>query len=137
MPNGLFERELREELLSRWAASAASVLRERGAVLLAIGGGEPVPGVTPAMLTGRLAQAVELTLEQCAPARVFLEGGATAAAVVGQLGLERFCAQPSPGPGVGALLPVGRESPLFLIKPGSYPWPEAVWSHSSSSDLRA
>jgi D-threonate/D-erythronate kinase len=129
MPRGLFEMELREELLTRWAASAASALREHGAALLAIGGEEPVPGVTPAMLTGRLAQAVELTLEQSAPARVFMEGGATAAAVVGQLGLVRFRAQPSPGPGVGALLPVGQEGPLFLIKPGSYPWPEAVWFH--------
>jgi D-threonate/D-erythronate kinase len=137
MPRGLFEMELREELLARWAASAASALRERGAALLAIGGEEPVPGVTPAMLTDRLAQAVDLTLEQSVPACVFLEGGATAAAVVGQLGLERFHAQPSPGPGVGALQPVGQESPLFLIKPGSYPWPEAVWSHSSGSDFRA
>jgi len=132
MPRGLFERELREEILARWAASAANALRERGAALLAIGGEEPVPGVTPAMLTDRLAQAVELTLEQCVAARVFLEGGATAAAVVGQLGIQRFRAQPSPGPGVGALEPVGQEGPLFLIKPGSYPWPEEVWSRSSS-----
>jgi D-threonate/D-erythronate kinase len=131
MPRGLFERELREDILARWATSAASGLRERGAALLAIGGEKPVPGVTAAMLTDRLSQGVELTLQQCAAARVFLEGGSTAAAVVGQLGLERFRAQPSPGPGVGALLPVGQKSPLLLIKPGSYPWPEAVWLHSS------
>ena len=130
MPGGLFEQELREDVLAHWASSAASALRKRGAALLAIGGEETVPGVTPAMLTNRLSQAVELTLEQCAATRVFLEGGATAASVVGQLGLERFRAQPSPGPGVGALQPVGREGPLFLIKPGSYPWPEVVWSHS-------
>jgi hypothetical protein len=55
MPRGLFEKELREDILARWAASTASVLRERGAVLLAIGGEEPMPGVTPAMLTDRLA----------------------------------------------------------------------------------
>jgi uncharacterized protein YgbK (DUF1537 family) len=137
MPRGLFELELREDILARWAASAASALRERGAALLAIGGEEPVPGVTSAKLTDRLSQAVELTLENCAAARVFLEGGSTAAAVVGQLGLERFRAQPSPGPGVGALLPLGKESPLLLIKPGSYPWPEAVWFHSSGSGFRA
>lgn len=131
MPHGLFEQELREDILAGWAASAAGALRERGAVLLAIGGEDPVPGVTPAKLADRLAQAVELTLEQCATARVFLEGGATAAAVVGQLGLLRFRAHPSPGPGVGALRLVGQEIPLFLVKPGSYPWPESVWFHSS------
>jgi len=131
MPRGLFERELREDILARWAELAASALHGRGAALLAIGGEAPVPGVTPATLADRLAQAVELTLERCATARVFLEGGATAAAVVGQLGLLRFRAHPSPGPGVGALRPVGQESPLFLVKPGSYPWPESVWLHSS------
>ena len=131
MPRGLFEREMREDILTRWAASAASALHGRGAALLAVGGESPVPGVTPATLTDRLAQAVELTLKQCATARVFLEGGATAAAVVGQLGLLRFRAHPSPGPGVGALRPVGQERPLFLVKPGSYPWPESVWFHSS------
>lgn len=127
MPPGLFERELREELLARWAASAASALRAKGATLLAIGGNEPANGVTPAMLTDRLAQAVELTLKQSVVIRIFVEGGATAAAVVGQLGLQRFRAQPSPGPGVGALEPVGQGGPLFLIKPGSYPWPDEVW----------
>ena len=129
MPRGLFERELCEDILARWAASAAGVLRERSAALLAIGGEEPVPGVTPAMLTGRLSQAVEFILEQRMAARVFLEGGATAASVIGQLGFERFRAQISPGPGVGALQPVGQDGPLFLIKPGSYPWPETVWSY--------
>jgi len=131
MPLELFERELREGILARWAATTAIALRERGAALLAIGGGRPMPGVTTAMLTDRLSQAVEIILDQCAAARVFLEGGATAAAVVRHLGLERFHAQQSPGPGVGALQPVGLKGPLFLIKPGSYPWPEAVWSHSS------
>ncbi len=135
MPSGLFERDLREDLLGRWAAAAANALRERGAALLAIGGGEAAPGVAAAMLTGRLSQAVELVLEQRAAARVLLEGGATAAAVVGQLGLERFRAQPSPGPGVGALQPADRERPLFLIKPGSYPWPEAVWPRSAGQQL--
>ena len=137
MPRGLFELELCEDILARWAASVASALRECGAALLAIGGEAPLPGVTSAMLADRLSQAVELTLQQCAAARVLLEGGATAAAVVGQLGLERFRAQPSPGPGVGALRPLGKKSPLLLIKPGSYPWPEVVWSRVTDSGFQA
>ena len=130
MPHGLFDRDLREDVLARWAASTVTALRECGAALLAIGGEEPVPGVTPAMLTDRLAQAVGLTLDQTAVARLFLEGGATAAAVVAELGLQRFHAQTSPGSGVGALQPVDREGPLFLIKPGSYAWPDSVWPDS-------
>jgi uncharacterized protein YgbK (DUF1537 family) len=131
MPRALFEKDLREEILARWAAFAAIGLRERGAALLAIGGEEPVPGLTPDLLTERLAQAVELTLQEVPAARVFLEGGATASAIVRQLGLDRFHAQTSPGPGVGALRPVEQEGPIFLIKPGSYSWPEAVWNQPS------
>jgi hypothetical protein len=127
MPKGLFEQELREDILVRWATLAAGLLRENGAVLLAIGGEEPVPGVTPAMLVDRLARAVELVLEQTTPARLLLEGGATAAAVAGQLGFDRFRAEASPGPGVGALRPVSRENIFFLTKPGSYAWPDTVF----------
>jgi hypothetical protein len=127
MPRALFGRDLREDILGRWAGFAAAALRGHGAALLAIGGEEPAPETTPALLTLRLAQAVELVLEQVPVARVFLEGGATATAVVRQLALEEFQAEPSPGPGIGALRPGAGEAPLFLIKPGSYPWPDSVW----------
>jgi uncharacterized protein YgbK (DUF1537 family) len=132
MPRGLFEPELREDILVRWSALAATALREHGAALLAIGGDEPLPGVSSTMLSERLAQAVELVLEQATPSSIFLEGGATAAAVVQQLGLHRFQVERSPGPGVGSLRPLGADGPLFLIKPGSYPWPESVWTHRDS-----
>lgn len=124
MPRALFERDLRETVLARWAAFAAAALRERGAALLAIGGEELAPGLPPDALTERLAQAVESALQEVPAARVCLEGGATASAVLRQLGHDRFQARTSPGPGVGALLPVGHDGPLFLIKPGSYAWPE-------------
>jgi len=128
MPRGLFELDLREDILIRWATSAAMMLRDKGSALLAIGGEEPVPGLVPARLADRLAQAVELVLEQIMVTSVYLEGGATAAAVVQQLGLQRFSAAAAPGHGVGALRPLDWQGPVLFIKPGSYPWPDAVWS---------
>ena len=127
MPRELFEPVLREEFLAHWASDAATALRKKGAALLAIGSEQPSTGLASDLLANRLAEAARRALETSPTARVYLEGGATASAVLRELGLGRFSAQPSPGPGVGALLPVGRPGPLFLIKPGSYPWPDSVW----------
>jgi hypothetical protein len=154
MPHELFKPEPREDLLARWANDAASALREKGAALLAIGGGgfdggagNPLPAAATFppragsnegrqssslrsasdFLVARLADAVQRVLASTPAGRVFLEGGATASAVLRQLGLRRFSTRLSPGPGVGALLPHGQSGPLFLIKPGSYPWPDSVW----------
>ncbi len=123
----LFETALREEYLTRWANSAATALLEKGVALLAIGGEQPNARIASDTLADRLAEAATRTLETSPAGRVFLEGGATASTVLRQLGLRRFSAQPSPGPGIGALLAAGRSGPLFLIKPGSYPWPDSIW----------
>jgi hypothetical protein len=47
MPQALFAREQRDDLLARWAEHAARALADRGAAMVAIGGDEPHPGVTP------------------------------------------------------------------------------------------
>ena len=127
MPQALFAREFAEDILARWAGVVAHSLRTGRAAMIAIGSGEPAPGVTSAMLVNRLAQAVELATSSVPCARIALEGGATAAAVLRQLGHRRFRATTSPGTGVGAFVPHGVDSPIFLAKPGSYPWPDAVW----------
>jgi uncharacterized protein YgbK (DUF1537 family) len=63
---------------------------------------------------------------------LLLEGGATAAAVVSELGWKHFSVQASASPGVGYLRPIDDESaPLLLIKPGSYPWPSEIWQSFS------
>jgi uncharacterized protein YgbK (DUF1537 family) len=75
-----------------------------------------------------LARMAALVIRQAKPRTLLLEGGATAAAVVSQLGWNRFAAQPSTTPGVGILKPSCDEAaPLVLIKPGSYPWPREIW----------
>jgi uncharacterized protein YgbK (DUF1537 family) len=128
MPQALFARQAPDDIAMRWAEFAANALREHGAAMLAIGSAEPATGVTPAVLASRLAQAVDAILDRVECARICLEGGATAAAVLRELGHRRFSARPSPGAGVGAFVARGKDGPLFLTKPGSYDWPETVWS---------
>lgn len=110
----------------RWADQAVSALRGQGAAMLAIG--DPgVPEASPATLTGRLAEVVVEVLRVCTPARVCIEGGATASAVLGRLGLARLrTCEPIHG-GVVGLRPADRAGPLLSLKPGSYPWPAPFW----------
>lgn len=126
MPHPFFCRDFVEEMLAGLAVQAAAALQENGKALLAIGNVEPKE-VTSEMLVHRLAQAAESTIKRSNVSRVFLEGGSTAAALVRKLGISRFNVEASPGVGVGALRAIGRDGPLFLVKPGSYPWPESVW----------
>ena len=103
-------------------------MRKSGTVMLAIGAAQDIEAIGSTVLLQRLAKAVKLVVNATRPDRILLEGGATAEAVMAAMNLRRFKVEPSPGGGVGALRPRGRRGPLFLIKPGSYPWPETVWA---------
>jgi uncharacterized protein YgbK (DUF1537 family) len=128
MPSALMAPSAEQTALREWAHSAVGAVGERGAVALAIGDAHAARNIAPPSLVQRLADAVALVLAQGTFGYVYVEGGDTAAAVVATLQLEHFRAELSPGPGVGALRPVGGSAPLFLIKPGSYPWPAGVMS---------
>jgi D-threonate/D-erythronate kinase len=63
-------------------------------------------------------------LADCRPSQVWIEGGGTASAVLRDLGHRRLVAVGNAADGVVALRAAGDASPLYLVKPGSYPWPE-------------
>ncbi len=63
-------------------------------------------------------------LAACQPSQVWIEGGGTASAVLRDLGHQRLITVANAADGVVALRAAGAISPLYLVKPGSYPWPE-------------
>jgi uncharacterized protein YgbK (DUF1537 family) len=90
--------------------------------------GESHTAFGPDELRGQLATLVQLVVEQSPFATLLVEGGATAEAVVQRLGWARFAVAAAAPAGIGVLRPIGVElAPQVWIKPGSYPWPEAVW----------
>jgi uncharacterized protein YgbK (DUF1537 family) len=111
------------------AASAAAgtlILHREGRVLMAIAD-DPAPW-SPDELASRLAQAVAGVLGQIPVATLLVEGGATASAVVDQLGWQRFAVSAQSPAGIGVLTPLEVESaPSLIIKPGSYEWPDSIW----------
>jgi uncharacterized protein YgbK (DUF1537 family) len=112
------------QLSSRAALDAARELDDRGQVLLAIGdcSGEPLA------LSVRLADAVGELLARAHLDLIFVEGGATALAVLQRLGWTRLRAWGELEPGTVVLEESTGQLPRLVIKPGSYPWPEGVWA---------
>jgi uncharacterized protein YgbK (DUF1537 family) len=96
-------------------------------VILAVG----LPNVRHVEVAKRLSQNVvdlaERVIKSVPVARVFAEGGATAAELVRRMGWSRLTVEREVAPGV-ATLTVEHDQPLLLtIKPGTYTWP-AQWT---------
>jgi hypothetical protein len=75
----------------------------------------------------RLEELVADYIASWHPSAILAEGGATAAAIAKRLTWSRFDVAAAAPDGVGVLRPRGLAAPLLVIKPGSYPWPAAVW----------
>jgi uncharacterized protein YgbK (DUF1537 family) len=87
-----------------------------------------LPQVRDAEVARRLSENVvrvaERVLRQLRVARVFAEGGATAAELVRRMGWARLEVLRELAPGVATLAVEGEINFLLTIKPGTYAWPE-------------
>jgi uncharacterized protein YgbK (DUF1537 family) len=127
MPADVFQVEPPPEALRRWAETAGAALEDRGAAMVTVGRELSRAAGLPQALTGHLARLAERLLQEHAVDRLFVEGGATASAVVRRLQWSRLPVCGRHAPSVVAMQVSGRARPVLTIKPGSYPWPEAVW----------
>lgn len=98
-------------------------------VILAVG----LPSVHDLVIARQLSKCVvrvaEQVMRQVQVARVFAEGGATAAELVRRMGWSRLTVLRELAPGVATLAVDSGESLQLTIKPGSYAWP-AQWTDS-------
>jgi uncharacterized protein YgbK (DUF1537 family) len=112
--------------LEAWSASAAEALAGSGAVVLTIGGALLREAGWPARLGRCLARAAAGVLARQAVDCLWVEGGATAQALLQHLGWQRLPVVAEITPGVVALQPPppGIE---MVVKPGSYAWPPGLF----------
>jgi uncharacterized protein YgbK (DUF1537 family) len=108
-------------------AEITNALRSNRCALIGIGESPLTQGNAPSDLVRQLAQAGAAVLRGISIECLLLEGGATAAAVVRELGWTRLCPCEMATPGIGTLRPFGLAAPLVSIKPGSYDWPADLW----------
>jgi len=113
--------------LEQWADAVTAALSAGGRAMVAIGRDVQVTSSGPAALANALVAAATRALRRGGVDRICVEGGATAAALLGAMGWTRLDSVPCRAPGVAALRPHGAIEPILLVKPGSYPWPDAVW----------
>jgi len=106
---------------------AADKLAVRGLLAVAIGDDWKRARESHELLP-RLATVAAMLLDIMPVATLLAEGGATAAAISRRLAWNRFRVVQSAPAGVGVLQPLEIAlAPTFLIKPGSYAWPEEIW----------
>jgi uncharacterized protein YgbK (DUF1537 family) len=128
MPEALFHgRGATHELMQRWVDAAGAALEESRAVVLAIDRPGSDDASAAARLGGLLVDAAERVLRRGPVSGLFVEGGATAAAVIHRLGWTRLTVLRELAPGVVSLRAEEPQAPPLTMKPGSYAWPEAVW----------
>jgi uncharacterized protein YgbK (DUF1537 family) len=103
-----------------------SALETHGAAVLVVD--QPIdraPGVAK-RIEAALAEMVAAVLSRQRIEHLFLEGGATASAVCRRMGWNELAICGELATGVVQMRTAGGQ--MLTVKPGSYPWPDAVWS---------
>ena len=72
--------------------------------------------------SGQLVELVEQVLGEVPIAQLWIEGGATASAVIRHFNWDRLDVQGEIAPGVVSLQPRSAGAPSLVVKPGSYRW---------------
>ena len=112
--------------IAQWAQAASAAMDRWSMAVVSIAQGEDRAG--PAnVLTAKLAEVAAAILGMRQVAQVFVEGGATAQAVVKRMGWWCLAVLGELAAGVASLQPGGRDNPVLTIKPGSYGWPDGIW----------
>ncbi len=126
-----------DPIIHEWALSVAYTFRRTGRVIAAIGR-PPLPGQPrAARFAAYLAEMAAQVLERYPARHIWVEGGATAAALVRRLRWKRLEVVEELRPGVVRLRPSGQETPLIVVKPGSYDWLELLGAAVAKEDHTA
>ena len=127
MPMDLFDVNVPpESSIEKWVAATVRALEDHTEVMVAID--RPLcrdPGL-PQRLSSYVGTAVQQILQRRAIDLIFVEGGATAVALIRQLGWQRMRARHELAPGVVCLQAEGTSGPLLTMKPGSYAWSDEM-----------
>ena len=129
MPDGLFHaRGGAADLVAGWAEEAAAALDRSPTVVVTIDRPVSRDKADASRLERLLADVVEGVRQRRAVSGIFAEGGATAAAIIRRLGWTRLTVVQELAPGVATMDAGAPSGGQITLKPGSYAWPEAIWS---------
>ena len=110
-----------------WAEEAELALSKYGSAMIAIGRKQLASSNSGVEITERLVTVAGDLVARGTIERICLEGGATAAAFVRSMNWQRLVALREYDRGIVVLLPP-QTAVEMVVKPGSYDWPNDVWS---------
>lgn len=120
MPLAVFEDGCPDGVTT-WARDVELALDEVGFAVASIGAAQQLDRSRSRRLVGHLAELAASVLARCPVDQLWLEGGATASAVIRGIGWTALDVVGELAPGVVQLRRAGG-GPLVTVKPGSYPW---------------
>jgi len=132
MPRAVFEGGARKGLTD-WINDVRQELRETGFAVASVGTARLLDRSESPRLVGHLAELAAHVLAQVQVDQLWLEGGATASAVVRRLGWMLLQVVGELAPGVVQLRPASG-GPLVTVKPGSYPWMHSKETRQDKQD---
>jgi len=136
MPELLFrESPTHEALMGQWVQDVQCALQTEGVAIIAVT--EPVQqeAALARRLRQQMAHLVQTLTQKTVLHELFIEGGATAEAVLSSLGWSRLDVTGQYEAGIVQMSCLGQGEPKVTIKPGSYAWPDSVleqWSKGMS-----
>jgi D-threonate/D-erythronate kinase len=108
-----------------WADAVTRTLETRGIALMHVGRDVTADRATAERIQSQIARAVARVVRQTPVADLLVDGGATAAAVIRELGRADLIVSREIAPGVVMLQ--SAQPPRLTLKPGSYAWPASVF----------
>ena len=124
MPRELFKSQESAEFVQKWATETTTALRKNRSAIITIGESKMARADIALKLRQHTATVVERILSTINIDQLYIEGGATASAIIKKIGLNRFIPVEKLAPGVVKMSSGGIKNLHITIKPGSYPWPD-------------
>lgn len=129
MPDELFAgRSSGRATQAIWARHIIDALERYPKVAVGIGQPQRSGQCEGLRLGAILTATIRQVLAKIQPDRVCVEGGATAALLLQQLRWTRLAVECEFATGVTGVRPQARKGVLLVFKPGSYTWPNCLWS---------
>ena len=128
MPSLLMKRgDQVDKAIQNWAASVAESLSRFPQAIVTIGQPVSRQPELPTRLGQYLGRLTKLVIQNIPVDHLWLEGGATASAVLRELQWGKLKVTCEIRLGVVTMRPLGELRPNVTVKPGSYEWPKGIW----------
>ncbi len=134
VPDDLLKAPDSTQDLDNWVQQLQSAIDRAPGMLLAVGRDHHLSKPSADILTALLAETTTRLAKSGPIGRICAEGGGTATAIMRRLGWSSFRVSRHWADGVISLRPKEDVTVEFVVKVGSYTWPESVWEDVSTQE---